>query len=137
MTIITDTDSLLALTFEEDALHKRVLNAYGLIPGTIPFVLDATLAEYATLATIRYSKQQAKKYVKEIVESHELITLTIEDCRDAIELYGKQTAKKVSLFDCYVMATARRLQLDCIFSFDGGYEQNGFILIENYFKVSA
>src|SRR4051812_35165102 len=100
MIIIIDTDALLGLTFKEDQLHDRVIDLYKQIPGTIPFVLGETLAEYATLASIRFSREQAQQYIGEIVESHELTTLDIGEYKAAIELYKQQTAKGNSLFDC-------------------------------------
>jgi hypothetical protein len=47
---------------------------------------------------------------------------------NAVSFYKTQTSKKESLFDCYVMAAAKKLAADCIFSFDKGYVKNGFVL---------
>ena len=50
---------------------------------------------------------------------------------EAIAIYLEQTSKKESLFDCYVMAAAKKIKADAIFSFDKGYQKNGFKLVSD------
>lgn len=139
MTTIVDTDTLIGLMLASDVHHEQVLRLYSTLrQDTIFYLLSDTLSEFATLATIKMGRERTQLAVSELVRSHVLITLEPETALDAIQLYQKQTSKENSLFDCAVMMAAQTLAVDCIFSFDKGYRQNGFMLVEEYLeKVSG
>jgi predicted nucleic acid-binding protein len=137
MTIIVDTDTLIGLTIATDVHHVRVVELYNsLPPDTTFYVLSDTLCEFATLSTIKVGREKTQRAVTDIVNSHVLITLEPNIAFDAVQLYQKQTSKGNSLFDCAVMSAATSHKTDCIFSFDKGYKQNGFVLLEDFLSNS-
>jgi predicted nucleic acid-binding protein len=93
-----------------------------------------TLSKFATLLTLKVGRVPTQQAVAELVCSYMLITHEPHDNLEAVQLYQKQTSKENSLFDCSVMIAAQVRAVDCIFSFDGGYKQNGFTLIEEYLQ---
>lgn len=137
MTILVDTDTLIGLTIASDVHHLRVVELYkALPPDATLYVLSDTLCEFATLATIKVGRANAQRAVADIVNSHVLVTLEPQSALEAVHIYQGQTSKEHSLFDCAVMAAATFLSADCIFSFDKGYTQNGYTLIEDYLHAS-
>lgn len=133
MNVIVDTDVLLGLYNSGDIHHseavelaKKVLEKKMNI-----FILPTTLGEFALLASSKIGKRDSQKAISHLMNSDFLTTdITLELTKEAIELYEKQTSKEESLFDCFIMATAKKLFCDGIFSFDKGYRKNGFKLIE-------
>jgi predicted nucleic acid-binding protein len=137
MEILIDTDALFAIVDKNDVLHMRALKiVHHLVQqnATI-YILPTTLAEFATLTNIRIGFEQSKRSVDFILrQGYQLIDTTSAMVLDANALYQQQTSKENSLADCFNMIAARRQSVDCLFSFDGGYTQNGFVLVENFLQ---
>lgn len=135
MTTIVDTDALLGLVDETDALHTQAAAVAQRLAdhnATI-FILPTTLAEFATLATIKLGFVTAKQLVDRIVrQGYSPLDMTIDMLYQAHSLYLEQRSKENALFDCFTMVAAKRHNLDCIFSFDRGYTQNGYTLASEY-----
>jgi predicted nucleic acid-binding protein len=136
MTTLVDTDILIGLTITTDAHYERVNALYTkILTDTTLYLLPSTLGEFATLATIKIGRELTQKAVTEIAKSHTLITLDEQCVHTALMLYYKQTSKENSLFDCYIMAAAKQLSVNYIFSFDSGYPKNGFTIIEEWLNI--
>lgn len=96
-------------------------------------MLPTTLGEFSTLATLRLGFDRSQYFTRTILHAgFRLLDITESLVIEANALLQKQTSKENSLFDCYMMIAAQRLSADCIFSFDKGYKQNGFTLLEEY-----
>src|SRR3989344_3436366 len=120
MNAIIDTDVLLGLFNNNDLHHQKALKILKQCVklGVNIFILPTTLSEFALLASYRIGFDQTKKAVWKLVSSDLLSTdITLEITKEAVNLYEKQTSKEESLFDCYVMTTAKKLLCDGIFSF--------------------
>lgn|SRR3990167_9385782 len=133
MNVIIDTDALLGLFNIKDFHHKKAVEVIKkcVEKGINIFILATTLSEFALLSSYRIGLKQTKKAVSDIASSDYLsCDITLEITKEAVNLYEKQTSKEESLFDCYVMTTAKKLLCDGIFSFDEGYKKNGFKLLE-------
>lgn len=134
MNVLIDTDALLGLFNIKDNHHRK---AVSLIKKCIAesvniFILPTTLAEFALLSTYKIGTRQSKKAVSDLVSSDYLtLDITTQIPKEAVSLYKKQKSKEESLFDCMVMAAAKKLSCDGIFSFDRGYRKNGFSLLED------
>ena len=59
------------------------------------------------------------------------------DVNTAIALFQRQQSKNELLCDCFVMTLAKRIGVDCIFSFEQGYTKNGFLLAEQFFATQG
>jgi predicted nucleic acid-binding protein len=137
MTTVIDTDALLGIFRPGDPHH---LTSLALLDKLFQrddeiFLLSTTLAEFALLASSRIGIKETKKSVKLIMTSnYPTLDITEGLTAKAVELYYGQTSKEESLFDCYVMAAAWKIHADYIFSFDKGYEKNGFMLAKDFLK---
>src|SRR3989337_389261 len=134
MITIIDTDALLGIFNPKDPHNKAsvVLLDKLLQRDDEIFLLSTTLAEFALLASSRIGIRETKKSIKRIMASdYSTLNITEEVTAKAVELYFKQTSKEESLFDCYVMVAAWKISADYIFSFDKGYEKNGFVLAKD------
>jgi len=131
MKTIIDTDALLGLARPDDPHHEEaetVLMALTKRNADI-FLLPTTLSEFSLLATSRVGMITTKQMVGKFLAAPYVILPILEELvAAAYAFYEQQTSKEESLFDCFVMAQAKALFVDCIFSFDRGYRKNGFIL---------
>lgn len=137
MTTIIDTDALLGIFKPTDPQNKASLLLLDklLERNDEVFLLPTTLAEFALLASSRIGLQETKSSIKRIMASnYSTLDITEELNAKAVELYYAQTSKEESLFDCFVMAAAKKIPADYIFSFDRGYEKNGFVLAWDLLK---
>jgi uncharacterized protein len=138
MTTIVDTDSLIALIVTNDPLHTKsyALHQQLADKGTKIYLLTSTLGEFVSMCTNKIGVTSTQQAVETFMRTYTVSYITDDIFSNALPLYYKQTSKENSLFDCYVMAAAKQLAVDCIFSFDRGYTQNGFTLIEDVLKSS-
>jgi predicted nucleic acid-binding protein len=137
MTTIVDTDVLIGLVDEKDALHQRSVAAVEELTSrqALVFLLPTTISEFATLATIKIGFARAKEMTNFILlQGYRLVEVSERITNDANTLYQKQQSKENSLFDCFTMTAAQNLSIDCILSFDKGYRQNGFLIVEDYLR---
>ncbi len=134
MTTVIDSDILIGLFVPSDSLHElatRLQLECQAREATI-YLPTAILAEFATVASHKIGLAYTQQAVAVLEQGYNLVDVDAALMHDAIVRYHKQTTKKNSLFDCIVMATAHKLSVDCVFACDGGYKQNGFMLIEEY-----
>lgn len=133
MTVVVDTDALLALADVHDAHHAHAQElTHKLIEKDAVIVLaPTTLSEFALLCAKRIGIGVAKRLVQGMLEDYTVFELDYALLVEASQLYDKQTSLAESLFDCVVMAVARKIKADAIFSFDKGYVKNGFTLIDS------
>lgn len=137
MITIIDTDALLALVNPNDALHaraKHLAQEFSEQQYTL-YILPTTLCEFAMIATIRIGFEPAKRAPERITEQAFFrLDVPPSMVASALTLFQKQTSKENSLVDCFNVIASREQSVDCIFSFDKGYKQNGLTLAEEYFQ---
>ena len=136
MNTIIDTDALLGIFNTKDALHKNAITVAKELKkkGINTLLLPTTLSEFARLASYQIGMEEAQEATETLLNSGmSVLELTDDLTKDAVSLYKNQTSKKESLFDCYVMAMAKKLGISHIFSFDEGYTKkvNGFELAKD------
>ena len=136
MNTIIDTDALLGIFNIKDALHKDATTVAKELKkkGINTLLLPTTLSEFARLASYQIGIKEAQEATEILINSDiPVLEVTKEITKSAVSLYKKQTSKKESLFDCYVMAMAKKLGISHIFSFDDGYTKriNGFQLAKD------
>ena len=113
----------------------RSINQLPVLPkhcSTGVLLLPTTLTEFAAVAARELGLPQAQKAVHVLLNRYTLLDVDEVLAREAVAFYDKQTSKKNTLFDCYVMAMAVRAGADCIFAFDAGYTHNNFVLAKDF-----
>jgi predicted nucleic acid-binding protein len=136
MTVLVDTDALIGLADAADGhYHESTHIAQELTDrcATI-FILPTTLAEFALVASGKIGMRATQQIVDLLLRSYTSVDIDQALVAGAKSRYDVQTSKEHSLFDCFVMEAAKRLAADCIFSYDKGYRQNGFTLVQHYLE---
>ncbi len=135
MTTIVDTDALIALRYPTDALHQRAAALLAALDGAHRLLSPTTLTEFSLVGMRGLDLVGMQQTIATIVGGGMIIeTVTEKDAQEATALFQQQRSKDNSLADCFVMILAKRTKADCIFSFDQGYTQNGFVLLEEFLK---
>lgn len=134
-TVVVDSDGLVALLYQRDAhapAAEQILQT--LIEQQARLLYPATvLIETATLFQLRLQQPAiAGQLVALIRESNlEVTPVGPELLQDALAVFRPQAGSKHhTLFDAVVAATAKAYYADAIFSFDGWYHTQGFILAQ-------
>jgi predicted nucleic-acid-binding protein len=97
-------------------------------------VLPTTLTEFTALFAYKVNMREAQDTTNKIIDfGMSIIEIREELTMEALAIYKKQGSAKETLFDCFVMAAAKMLEIRYIFSFDKGYkkQKNGFSLISD------
>ncbi|MEK7521230.1 MAG: PIN domain-containing protein [Patescibacteria group bacterium] len=135
-TTVADSDAIIGLAFDEDALHKRCLETYSFLGENgfevfvpYPIILEAAtaLAKDKTIRRPDLAKQLLKDYFEVGAKLRE------NDIYKKLvgRIYNPKTSKKNSPFDFYVLACAKVNNIKTVFSFDSFYKKNGLILAED------
>ena len=138
--IFIDADAFVALAREDDANHKRAVSSLQhLIKQSVVFITsNYVFAESVTVISMRLGHAAAVRFIDAMRsdESDYLVrraTDTIDET--AIQIFKEQTSKNTSFVDCTNMAFLRQFHMDAIFSFDGVYKKNGFVLVEDFLSA--
>jgi predicted nucleic acid-binding protein len=59
-----------------------------------------------------------------------IISVDVDNREKIIQIFKKQTSKRVSMTDCVNMAIAKKMGIKRFLSFDEHYKKNGFELIK-------
>lgn len=133
--VVGDTDGLIALLHEEDVNHKKAVatvtkllayNAETVFPLT-------TIAETITTLIRKLNKPGLVARVVGRITSGELAIENIDTgmLNEALKVFDPKGSKKKTIFDALVVATAKKLNTDIIFSTDEWYSKLGFTLAIN------
>jgi predicted nucleic acid-binding protein len=137
MTTLIDTDALIAIVIENDALHPQTVALHQRLAneGAKVLLLSSALAEFVSMCTNKIGVARTQQAVQTFIRTYSLCHVDDNIMEEALPLYYKQTSKENSLFDCYIMIASKKFTVDFIFSFDGGYKQNGFQRIAEFLNV--
>lgn len=137
--VVVDSDALIGLIHEDDALHNRCLiisnyltkNSFAtIIPFPIILEASTTLSRAAKRADL--SKKLLVDYSKiaqPALNEKGLSNLTAKS-------FDPRRTKKNTPFDHYLASLAKLNNIKFVFSFDSFYEKQGLILIENRIEGS-
>lgn len=138
--VLTDSDALIGLINETDALHKRCRIVLQFLSEkkfkTItpyPIVLEAAtaLAKDKLIRRPDLAYKLLQKFAG-LEGIYKFLDLDVSDL--VVSLYKPKTSKKNSPFDYYLLALAKKNKIKYVFSFDSFYEKRGLILIESIIK---
>lgn len=132
MKLFVDTSAWYALNDKDDQYREKALEKYQRVKSqrveliTSDYIFDESL----TLLNARLDHKTAVAFGEALLKSAyaQLVTLTVEDCKTAFEMFRKYSDKNLSFTDCTSFALMKRLKLKTAFTFDRHFEQMGFEL---------
>lgn len=139
--VIVDSDALIGLINEADDLHERCvkISAYlsdHAIPIVIPYpiVLEAAtaMAKDKTIKRPDLAHLLLKKYAAIEDTGWEASGLPLL----VANFYNPETSKKNTPFDYFVLACAKKNNINTVFSFDTFYRKNGLMLADEFLRAS-
>ncbi len=133
--VVADTDGLIAVLSVEDVNHEKATATLAkLLQHDAQTVFPlTTIAETITTLKRKLNRSDlAEKTIKQITNG----TLAIENVatdmlQEALSVFDPKGSKQNTLFDAMVVATAKKLHTNVIFSHDKWYEKLGFTLAVN------
>ncbi len=136
--VVGDTDGLIAILHEEDLHHRQAVETVNkLLQQDVQTVFPLTTITETITTLIRKLKlpDLAVRVVGQITSG----VLTIENTdtdmlNEALKVFDPKGSKKKTIFDAMVVATAKKLDTNIIFSMDDWYSKLGFTLAKDYFK---
>lgn len=139
LVVVGDTDGLIAILHEEDKHHKAAVETVSKLlqqEAQTTFPLTTITETITTLIRKLNQPNLAARVVRQITSG----ALTIEDTDtdmldEALKVFDPKGSKKKTIFDAMVVACAKKLNTNIIFSTDGWYTKLGFTLAENLFKT--
>lgn len=139
MNVLVDTDAWLSIVNPQDSNHGKakalLVRLYE--EGATLLFLPTTISEFVAIAVSKLGLKQVQAVIQPMTSPLDHLILPMDEklTDEAIETFLTQTSKGESLFDCFVMAAARKYKTDAIFSFDKGYKKtkNDFKLVEDLF----
>lgn len=134
MTILIDSDAFISIESKSDSLHQeatRLLERLGDKEFSFYTSWDV-IDEVSTKLSYFLSKEQSLSFLSFIQSTGiHILYPTRERHLKAVQLFSEIATKRVSMTDCMNMVIAAELNLDCIFSFDKIYQQQGFKLLKH------
>lgn len=132
LVVAGDTDSLIAILHEGDLHHKQaVATVSRLLQYDAQTVFPLTTITETITTLIRKLNQPdlAARVVERITSGTLTIENTDTDMLDvALKVFNPKGNKKKTIFDAMVVACAKKLDTNVIFSFDSWYTKLGFKL---------
>lgn len=139
ISVLVDSDAIIALVHSQDALHTRALKiAEYLSKADIPlFITATTIAEVVTTIERKYSdiKSAAVLFEKLISGWVEIISIDADTIKDARKIFAKLTSKQHTVFDVINMVVVKRHNISAIFSFDEWYRKQKLHFIEDLIEI--
>jgi len=122
---LIDSGALLAMLDARDKYHTDADAFIKAHVDAIFYMPDTIFAETMTLVKARLGTEAAIKLGESIRQSTQFIIVPLADAdREATwEIFSGYKDKAWSYADCSILATARRLQINTVFSFDHHIDQ--------------
>ncbi len=130
--VLIDADALFAFISPLDPHYNKAQVLRNKISQEEVLLAVTTLAEVVTTLGRKLNRKVSLGVLDYVREGgFNLIAVDEELMILAEDYYRRQASKKNTFFDCLNMAVAKSYGVDFIFSFDRGYELNGFKLLGN------
>lgn len=137
--VVVDSDSIFAIYNPRDSLHsiadetlqKLIEQKCKLVyPSSVLFEVVSLFQRVLPLSSIT-------ALIKEKVVSGKVIIHFVDEdiLKAAFVLFNPRGSKKNTLVDCSVVAIAKRIKADGVFSYDGFYRKQGLKLAGDLIKI--
>ena len=130
--IVVDTDAIIAQVKENDKNHQKAKSiSNSLVSSNAQVIYPATtVAEAVTFIQRPLNNPPIAYGTAQLMtgSSAQVAEVNQQTLSDAIKYFSATGSKKNTLFDCIVIAIAKEVHTDAIFSFDRFYKKQGFKL---------
>lgn len=130
---IADADALIAILSKNDAHHekaKAIVQKVATQGEKILFPSTAITEAITTMQVRLRNPELAKEAAAQVAASAlPIIPVDAEVLEFAVGMYNPDGSRKHTMFDATVAATAKKLGTQTLFSFDGWYRSQGFVLL--------
>ena len=139
LVVVGDTDGLIAILHEEDLHHRQAVETVSKLlahDAQIIFPLTTITETITTLIRKLNQPDLAARVVGQITGGALAIENSDTDMLNvALKVFDPKGSKKKTIFDAMVVATARKLGTNVVFSTDDWYSKLGFTLAVDLFKI--
>jgi predicted nucleic acid-binding protein len=129
-TVVVDSDAIFALYNPNDPLNQRATRTFRkLIDQNCRFIYPtAVLFEIISLFQRVLPTPKVTEQLIDLIKQEELqiYVVDMEILKEATEIFKPSGSKKNTLIDCSVLAIAKKIKADGIFSYDQFYSKSGF-----------
>ncbi len=129
--IVVDTSAIIALAIPTDTFHDAAIRWRSQQSSNLFITTNTVLIE--SLGWIRYKagKSLAIEIGINLLSSNDIRVerVTLDDEHKAWKLFQKVDGRGISMVDCTVAATAKRLGITGIFTFDRDFEMFGLTVV--------
>lgn len=133
--LIVDSDAIIALFNPEDSNYSKAQILFeSFYEQKTRLVYPATtLVETVDTIQRRLKKYQVSVQIAQLISSSEFTTGSVEQIdgvciKEAVKYFQEETNNRKTLADAVVVAVAKKLKADGIFSFDDWYQKLGYKL---------
>lgn len=134
-TIIADADILIALAYHSDTNHQKVKEITTKLLEKLYIVMFPNTALLEAITVLKRALNQpdlADKINKQYQRGVFGIIYIDEQIQlEASKLFNPAGSKKNTIFDAIVLATAKNVSADAVFSFDSWYKKQNFPLAQD------
>lgn len=124
MKIFIDTSAYLSILLLNDPNRQKAITILKSIKNEELVTSYAVLGEVLTVASQRYDKEKAIKFVQDIMNEATQIILEDQNLIKRAYIIFKQIKNKdVSWVDCYSFAIIEKYKIEKVFSFDRDFKK--------------
>lgn len=122
--IFIDASAYIGILSPFDSNHEKARKISGFLTEDDLITAHAILGEVLTVGSMRYNRQAAIDFVKEIFKSTTKIVSENDELRDkAFRIFQEIKDKDVSWVDCYSFAVIQHYKIEKVFSFDRDFKK--------------
>lgn len=137
--VLVDSDGLIGLANPKDPHHPKCVEIHNFMTSnSLASVTPFPIVLEASSALARDTKINRPDLAKDVLLNHALVgdkPKLDENVEKLVSLsYKKNSSRKNTPFDHYLLALAKKNHIKYIFSFDSFYKKQGLILAEELLK---
>ena len=136
--VIVDSDAIFAIYNPNDPLSVKAINTFQeLITRGYQFMYPmSVIFEVVSLFQRVLTTPTVTAKLVEMIKNNQFITCVVDAdiLRESAVLFNPVGSKKNTLIDCSIVAIAKKLSADCVFSYDSFYRKHGLKLAEDLIK---
>lgn len=118
MTVLIDTNIIVAALNAEDARHQEARKLLGGLMKTPRLVVAPVLVEVFFLIAAHYNYDRALQVLSLVLRGFEIVPLLLEDMQRMLDLMTQYRDARFDYTDAAIMAVAERMKVQRIATFD-------------------